>query len=212
MLRAVVLATLLLTGVSCLWYGSPTLRNIVTREPAALAAPNVAAEKSEYVTKNIEDIRVGDVIPAMNPEGAEVDALNLERPDPETWRLLELIAPKRDGTVSEITLLRPLWWLEEQQAEVGGEVWVQVPECGISSWAKLLSVGPCPEIESKSGEVVTGTFKHTVRKIIDVWIEGGPEPLGTTPNHPFWNEDKQEFVRADELEIGTRLLTALASC
>ncbi len=30
-------------------------------------------------------------------------------------------------------------------------------------------------------------------------------PIGTTANHPFWSEDRQQFVRADELRRGERL-------
>ena len=145
------------------------------------------------------------MIPAYNPEGGETDVLNLERPDHVTWRKLTLISPKRDGSISEITLLRPLWWLEEQQAEIAGEVWVEVPECGISGWAKLLSIEPCPTIENKDGHVVTGTFKHSATNVLDIWIDGESQPIGTTPNHLFWSEDTQTFVRVDELTIGTTL-------
>ena len=108
---------------------------------------------------------IGLVIPAHNPEGGETDELNLERPNATTWRKLNLISPKRDGTISEITLLRPLWWLEDQQAQIGGEVWVEVPECDISGWAKLLAVEPCPTIEDKNSEVVRVAFFESLGRI-----------------------------------------------
>ncbi|MFN0196550.1 MAG: polymorphic toxin-type HINT domain-containing protein [Planctomycetaceae bacterium] len=38
-------------------------------------------------------------------------------------------------------------------------------------------------------------------------IEGLDGAIGTTPNHPFWSEDRQTFVRADELESGETLRT-----
>jgi hypothetical protein len=38
-----------------------------------------------------------------------------------------------------------------------------------------------------------------------VYVEGLDEPIGTTPNHPFWSEDRQTFVRADELKEGEHL-------
>ena len=172
---------------------------------AASHQPATEHSQPKYLTKNIEDLTVGLVIPAHNPEGGETDELNLERPNAATWRKLSLISPKRDGTMSEITLLRPLWWLEDQQAQIGSEVWVEVPECGISGWAKLLAVEPCPTIDDKDGEVVTGTFKHHVASVLDIWIEGEPEPVGTTPNHPLWCEEENTFVRADALQVGSTL-------
>jgi hypothetical protein len=33
------------------------------------------------------------------------------------------------------------------------------------------------------------------------------KPIGSTGNHPFWSEDRQEFVRADKLQPGERLKT-----
>ena len=53
---------------------------------------------------------------------------------------------------------------------------------------------------------MTGTFRHEATAVMDVVVEGTAEPIGTTPNHPFWSEDRQEYVRADSLKIGERLL------
>ncbi len=36
---------------------------------------------------------------------------------------------------------------------------------------------------------------------------GEADTIGTTSNHPFWSEDRQEFVQASSLEIGERLQT-----
>jgi hypothetical protein len=55
--------------------------------------------------------------------------------------------------------------------------------------------------------VVTGTFKHSSAKVIDLYVEGLVEPIGTTANHLFWSEDRAQFVRADELSLGERLRT-----
>jgi hypothetical protein len=41
--------------------------------------------------------------------------------------------------------------------------------------------------------------------VIDLWVEGLDEPIGCTPNHPFWSEDRQDFVPAAELQLGERL-------
>jgi hypothetical protein len=150
-------------------------------------------------------MRVGDQVPADNPTG-EKDTEFGDTVDPPNWRKLVLLAPKKDGSTADVELLRPLWWLEEQQAEVGGTVDIQVPECGIEGRAEVLAIEPCPPIKPRPGlRVVTGTFKHRASQVLDVYVEGLDEPIGTTPNHPFWSEDRQTFVRADELKAGEHL-------
>jgi hypothetical protein len=97
--------------------------------------------------------------------------------------------------------------LEEQQAKVGGTVEIAVPECGIEGHAQVLAIGDCPPIMSGKGHVVTGTFRHGAVKTVDLKVQGLEHSIGCTPNHPFWSEDKQKFVRADALRPGERLHT-----
>ena len=158
------------------------------------------------VTIPIEQIRVGLRVPGLNPELDSSQRVEPD-PDPAIWRRLELRAPKTDGSWADVVLLRPLSWLQEQQAEVGGHVWISVPECSIDGHATVLAIGPCPPIPPGPGRVVTGTFRHASARVLDLQIDGLAEPIGATANHPFWSEDRQEFVRADGLEIGERLRT-----
>jgi hypothetical protein len=102
-------------------------------------------------------------------------------------------------------LLRPRWWLEERGARTGGTLGIAVPECGIDGQAEVLAIGPCPAVKPGRGRVVTGTFKHSSAKVIDLYVEGLAEPIGTTANHLFWSEDRAMFVRADALRFGERL-------
>ncbi|HEV3024271.1 MAG TPA: polymorphic toxin-type HINT domain-containing protein, partial [Pirellulales bacterium] len=174
----------------------------------AAALPIDAAETANtrrLRTKSIEDIRVGERVEAGNPTDELDLSLGMEEPDPLTWRKLVLRAPKADGSSSDIELLRPLWWLEAQGAEVGGHTWITVPECGIDSNAELLYVQPCPPIARGRGRVVTGTFAHASAAVLDLSVEGLDEPIGTTANHRFWCEDRQSFVRAVELRVGDEL-------
>ena len=86
-----------------------------------------------------------------------------------------------------------------------------MPECGIDGWAKVLGIGKCPQISPRPGpefQLVTATFKHHAKQILDVYIAGETDPIGTTPNHPFWSVDQQRFVRADELTAGESLKKA----
>ena len=153
----------------------------------------------------ISSMKVGDQVPADNPTGEHDDEFG-DTVDPPSWRKLVLLAPKKDGSFADVELLRPLTWLEEQQAEVGGSVDIHVPECGIEGRAEVLAIEPCPTFKhDRRFRIVTGTFKHQASKVLDVYVEGLDEPIGTTPNHPFWSEDRQTFVRADELKEGEHL-------
>ncbi|WP_197440331.1 hypothetical protein [Polystyrenella longa] len=55
--------------------------------------------------------------------------------------------------------------------------------------------------------MITATYKHQNASIIDVKIASEPVALGSTPNHPFWSEDRQQFIRADELNLNERVRT-----
>jgi hypothetical protein len=175
-----------------------------------LTSPNqvVAPVAPKVHTTPIQDIPVGHRVLGENPELTPADRAEFgPEPDPETWRKLELLARKVDGSTADVTLLRPVDWLEAQNAQVGGTVEINVPECGIEGAAEVLSIGPCPEIAEGPGQVVTGTFRHHSAAIVDVHVAGQSEPIGATANHPFWSEDRQTFLRADELQPGETLRT-----
>ncbi len=86
-----------------------------------------------------------------------------------------------------------------------------MPECGIEGWARVLGIGKCPLISPRPGpefQLVTATFKHHAKQILDVYIADETDAIGTTPNHPFWSHDKQKFIRADELTAGEQVQKA----
>jgi len=69
----------------------------------------------QYVTSNIEDLRVGDWVLAHNPEltDEECEAVeeDAEESGPEDWRTVSLRMTKPDGGRLDVTLLRPVEWL-----------------------------------------------------------------------------------------------------
>ncbi|MDP1562757.1 MAG: hypothetical protein Q8M16_15375 [Pirellulaceae bacterium] len=65
--------------------------------------------------------------------------------------------PKAAGVVLEITMLRPLEWLEAHQAQVGGSIHLDMPELGATGQARVLGIYPCPAIQEGPGQVVTET-------------------------------------------------------
>ncbi|MHC4406189.1 MAG: Hint domain-containing protein, partial [Planctomycetota bacterium] len=170
--------------------------------------PATVAQQLKVHTTRIEQIQLGHRVLGENPELTDADRAEFgPEPDPATWRKLKLRAPKIDGTYADVELLRSLEWLEGQNAQVGGTVEINVPECGIEGDAEVLSIGSCPPIQPGPGHVVTGTFRHHAAEVLDLYVEGLDEPIRCTPNHPFWTEDRQKFVRADELHEGERLRT-----
>ncbi len=158
-------------------------------------------------TKPIGEVRLGERSNAHHPKGDFDDKFGVDV-DPATWRQIILRAEKEGGGNCWIELLRPTWWLDLNQAKVGGRVHISIPECGVNDEALVLSIGPCPPIAPGDGPIITGKFIHDAARVIDVYIEGQAKPIGSTPNHRFWSVDRQEFVRADELKPGETLQAA----
>jgi hypothetical protein len=164
--------------------------------------------KAARITKPIEQIQVGERVLADNPlldDETDEDGSFRDEIDPSSWRRVVLKAPKTDGTFARVTLLRPMTWLKDRRAEVGGTVPISVPECSIGGNAAVLAIGPCPNIRPGKGQVVTGTFHHESARVVDVHVAGVPGPIGTTANHRFWSEDRNQFVAASLLKPGERL-------
>lgn len=204
-LSLLTLAAFLIAGVCFL----PRLGQLWhTVEPAAVATVPTPVEQQKFLTKPIEQIRPGDRVLAHNPERSDDDEeRDLPDPNGSTWRLLQLELTAADGHRVDIQLLRPVQWIEEYSAVVGGTVWLDLEELGAVGHAKILTISPCPPIQPGEGRIVTGTFRHDSSDILDVHIHGQPA-LGCTGTHPFWSEDRQAFIRADQLRAGDRLRTA----
>jgi len=73
--------------------------------------------------------------------------------------------------------------------------------------AEVVEVSPCPELEPGTGRLVTGTFSHHSGEVLDITVDGLTEPIGCTGAHPFWSEDRQDFIPARELVPGETLRT-----
>jgi len=209
--RKLIVAACLLAGCLFFFRGLPSSSDRNERPMSPIVASSRG--ESRYVTSNIEDLRVGDWVLADNPELEETE-YEYEAPaavELDGWRTVGLRMAKADGGRLDMVLLRPVEWLEECGYTLGATVDVELPELGAEGPAEVLSIGPCPAIApppSSDCRLITGTFAHSSGEIIDVRIEGLEEPIGCTANHPFWSEDRQEFVEAGDLLEGETLLTA----
>lgn len=158
-----------------------------------------------------------DNLPAVSEttESTSVRAYQLdidnEEVTPETWRSINLEMRKADGSIAKVDLLRPLWWLEEAKAGVGGTIVLSMPEMGIEGDAKVLSIRPC-KADSRKGDpkyrVVTGKFTHENAIVLDLHFNNNPnDPLGVTPNHPLWSQTRNDWVEAGQLKVGEYVKT-----
>ena len=73
--------------------------------------------------------------------------------------------------------------------------------------AEVVRVERCPPIEPGAGRLVTGTFSHHSGEVLDITVDGLTEPIGCTGAHPFWSEDRQDFIPARNLVLGETLRT-----
>jgi hypothetical protein len=130
---------------------------------------------------------------------------------PALWRSLDFEMPKPDGSLAELSVLRPLWWIEETGAKVGETIDLAMHEIGITGMAKVLKVGRC-EVDSrdnaKGSQIVTGKIKHHNAEVWDlVFNNDTAKPLGVTANHPIYSFDRDDWVPAGELKINEKVRT-----
>ena len=170
-------------------------------EQAAMA--DKAAQEDLFLSKPIEEIRPGERVLAHNPELTDADRQEAE-PDPATWRLLELEATAKDGHQVHVRLLRPVSWIEENIGKNASELRLKLEEIEVDGYAALVSLSPCPPIAKGAGQVVTGTFRHESDHLVDIHVNGEP-PITCTNGHPFWSEDRHEFVDAGDLKPNEHL-------
>ena len=91
---------------------------------------------------------------------------------------------------------------------VGSTIFVDLPEHGISADFTVSAILPCPTPNPSDGYLVTTKFIHENAEILDLRIEGSADVIGTTSSHPFWSEDRQQFVAAGALRVGENLRLA----
>jgi hypothetical protein len=182
-----------------------SLPNIFVTEK--IVVQKISTEKTSGIKfAKIQDIQVGERAIGTNPEVTDFDReIFLPDPEPATWRKLTLEMLKPDGKRLDITLLRPLNWIDGAKATIDATIYLDLPEMGAQGLAKVLNIEPCSTIKRGKGNVITGTFHHEAANTIDVHIEGLSKPIGCTDNHPFWSVTRNEFIEAGKLQQGEKL-------
>jgi hypothetical protein len=106
----------------------------------------------------------------------------------------------------EISKIRPGMRVQAFNPEVTDEERASWEQVDYKNWFALsiLLIGEQGE-PIPPGRVVTGTFSHRVKDVMNLHVQGLDKPIGVTGNHPFWSEDRQQFVQAATLQPGERL-------
>ena len=162
-----------------------------------------SASQQVSITTAIQDIRLGMRTFGKNPCGRIREIY--DEPD-SSWYQINLQMVKQNSGVLNIELLRPQNWLDLQGIKSGNTIYLDLPEMGAVGDASVISVLPAPPIQPGQGNVVTGRFIHQAANCINLYIEGQDNPIGCTDNHPFWSEDRQDFIPAEQLNQGERVL------
>ena len=137
------LPAFLALGLLCLFFAKPEPRPI-DRATATVAS----VHKPKYETVNIEDLRLFWRVLANNPQVTYEERASFVDPDSGTWRFIYLQMQKADGSQVQIELARALAWLEEHKAEVGGTIYLDMPEVGAQGDAQVLAIEPCAALRT----------------------------------------------------------------
>jgi hypothetical protein len=113
--------------------------------------------------------------------------------------------PKPDGSIAELSVIRPLWWLQGTGAAVGGSIDIGLHEIGLSGEATVLAIGPC-DVDSRETRpgmsIVTGTIRHRNATVWDLTFgDRTEETLGVTANHPLYSETRHAWIPAGDLQL-----------
>ncbi|MFM9965206.1 MAG: polymorphic toxin-type HINT domain-containing protein, partial [Planctomycetaceae bacterium] len=166
-------------------------------------APDAEPTKAETLAN--------ELLQAAQAGGGEIEWTDYGPFVRENWRVIHFLLTRPDGDLVRIWLARPTWWLEAEQVKAGGKYEFDMEEVGAVGMADVLSIDECQEPPRRQNEhhrLVTGKFEHEATNVIDLYVEGQDEPIGTTANHPFWSADRQAFVEAASLRPGENLLNA----
>ncbi len=117
---------------------------------------------------------------------------------------------KENGSPLRVDLLRPIEWIEANAADLGKTIFLNLPEMGAVGDAEVTYLGTCPPIKSGKGTIVTGKFIHRSDStdVVTLCLDGEDEGTGVTRSHPYWSQDRKEFVRAGDLLVGESVDTA----
>ena len=128
---------------------------------------------------------------------------------PALWRAIYLEMHEDDGKLCQVELIRPLWWFEQEGAEEGKTIHIDMPEVAIVGDMKVVKIEEttCDSREKREGcQPITGRFIHEGATLIELEWENGHK-LQSTPNHPFRSLDRNDWIQAQDIRPGETMAT-----
>jgi len=120
-------------------------------------------------------------------------------------RTVDLEMSKPDGSIADLSVIRPLWWMADTGAKLGRTFDLGLHEIGLSGEARVLSIRPC-DVDSRDTSpgmnIVIGKIRHRNAVVWDLTFDGNStETLGVTANHPLYSQARHAWVPAGELQL-----------
>jgi hypothetical protein len=175
-------------------------------EPSQESAADGSVATATLQTVAIAMLPLGARVLAGNPRPEEMDD-SFAEPEQATWVTVSVRMTKRDGTVVRAEFLRPRGWVARHGIVAGAALPMAIAELEVEGDAVVTAIGPCPQIATGDGRVVTGRFlTREAGNLVRVALENGTE-IRATDVHPVWSVDREEWVPAGELEPGEQVDT-----
>jgi hypothetical protein len=153
-----------------------------------------AAEEIAY-QKQLNEAEDGIMTYApLQGDSSEWTVFDYQDITPTTWKVIALEVEKEDGSVSEVELRRPNWWLRQAKADkIGNKIYLELHEVNIIGWATIKDIYP-NLIDTRlweghrKGDYVsrpaTGRFVHQTDIVVSYYFSGADTAIEATPNHP----------------------------
>jgi hypothetical protein len=156
--------------------------------------------------EEIEDVDIGDRVSQHN--GQACSAQPFQR-DEQSCAVVTVEFENPYGYPDEmvVELMRSRSWLDKRDVRLGQEVEWTIEEIGVDGPGLVSAIRSCPPIEEGKACLVTGTFQHRNRDVMELEFVDSELVLQPTTLHPLWSADRNGWVRAGALEVGERLLT-----
>jgi len=137
---------------------------------------------------------------------------------PYTWKWVHLQVEEIDGSYTNIHLRRPNWWfIENNVTKEGDATHISIPQIGLDKIVYVVKIYP-NQLDTrfwnskKEGNIIqrpiTGKVEHYVNNVVDLYFEEGDKnPLEVTTNHLLWSNDRNEWIKVEDLKLGEKLTT-----
>jgi RHS repeat-associated protein len=154
--------------------------------------------------KSIETLETGDRVEQFDGARCSVQPF-VDEPDNCAVVTFEFDSPYGYDDTLVVELMRTRDWMALNGVELGAMVELAFSELKVEDAGLVTTVASCPPIERDDACLVTGTFRHLNRDVMEVTFANSDLVIEPTWLHPLWSLDRNGWVRAGKLEPGERL-------